>query len=88
MKTTEDTRQLLPEELSPVSGGAYLPGTYKEEANNFLRQRMDQTTFERIMSHKDGRMHPYVAAKIYLSEPDWEKYIWIERHGSLEGYPW
>lgn len=88
MKTPDLPRQLLPDELSPVTGGAYLPGAYKDEARDFLRQCMDQDTFERIMSHKDGRKHPYVAAKIYLSETDWEKYIWIERHGSLEGYPW
>lgn len=74
------------ERLSQARGGAYRPGEYGKEALAFLRDRVGDAQFERIMGRADSRQHPYVAARVFLSPLDWDKYVWIERHGSLEGY--
>ena len=74
-------------ELETVSGGSYTAGIYRKEALAFLKSCMDARTFDRIMSTEEGHRRPYVAAKIFLSGSDWDKYIWIEYHGSLDGYP-
>ena len=39
------------------------------------------------MSSEAGRRHRYVAARAFLNQADWEKFVWIEQHGSLAGYP-
>ena len=43
--------------------------------------------YEKVMSADAGRRHPYVAARLFLSEDDWRKYVWIEQYGSLDEYP-
>ena len=87
MNKSEDLYALSPEQLEIVSGGKYLPGNYKKEANAFLRTCMGEQMYEKVMSSDAGRRHPYVAAKLFLSEDDWKKYVWIEQYGSLDGYP-
>lgn len=86
-KGTGEIRPLRDADLGAVSGGNYSPGAYREEAKAFLRQRMQADTFDYIMSHGSGSRYPYVAARIYLGPEDWDKYVWIEQHGSLDGYP-
>ena len=85
----KNTEALMP--ASDVRGGAgrgnYSPGLFKEKALEFLKERLDEGIFNRIMKSGDARRHPYVAARIYLGKSDWEKFIYIEKYGSLEGYP-
>ena len=39
------------------------------------------------MSCEAGRRHHYVVARAFLDQADWEKFVWIEQYGSLEGFP-
>ena len=87
MKKSEELYELNPEQLEIVNGGKYLPGNYKKEANAFLRECMGEQMYEKIMSAEAGRRHPYVAARLFLNEDDWRKYVWIEQYGSLDEYP-
>ena len=34
-----------------------------------------------------GRRHHYVVARVLLNQADWEKFVWIEEYGSLDGFP-
>lgn len=74
-----------PDQLPP-GGGVYRPGEYRKEALRFFRERIGEKQFDRIMEQADSRQHPYVAARLFLSPLDWEKYVWIEQHGSLDGF--
>ena len=87
MIKSDDLYNLSPEQLEIFSDGKYLPGNYKREANDFLKTCMGEQKYEKIMSADAGRRHPYVAARLFLSEDDWRKYVWIEQYGSLDGYP-
>ena len=64
----------------------YSPGIYKTEAVLFLKQCLDSDTFDRLCKSENFRRNPVVAAKIYLSGENWNKYVWIEQHGSLDGF--
>ncbi len=64
----------------------YSPGKYREEAKSFLRTCMDESTFEMIMSKEKESSHPFVAARVFLDDSDWKKFIWIEQNGSLAGF--
>ena len=75
------------DQLDGISGGQYVPGTYKQEASAFLKACLGDEMYGKIMHSGSGQKYPYVAAKIYLNGLDWEKYVWIEQHGSLEGFP-
>lgn len=68
------------------SSSVYRPGEYKKEALAFLKERIGDTQFDQIMGRTDSRQHPYVAARLFLSPLDWDKYVWIEQHGTLEGF--
>ena len=61
-------------------------GKYKEEAKEFLRQCLDKETFEIVMRDEKSHRCSYVAARLFLSREDWDRYVWIEQYGSLEGY--
>lgn len=67
-----------------VRDGCYA-GTYLTEALEFLKEHMDEDTYNLIMQ-KGAKKKPYVAAKVFLSPSDWKKYVWIEKHGSLDGF--
>ena len=67
--------------------GYYEPGVYQEESKAFFRRCVGDETYELAMNSDVGRRHHYVPARIILSQPDWEKFCWIERFGSLEGFP-
>ena len=64
----------------------YTPGRFTEASARFLQNRIGRKDFESIMHSADGRAHPYVAARVLLSEADWVKFVWIEHHGSLDGF--
>ena len=79
LKPAEDTNDQL---------GIYKPGLpYKEEALSFFRSCVGEELYERAMSSEAGKQHHYVAARTLLSQTDWEKFVWIEQHGSLDGFP-
>ena len=67
--------------------GVYAPGAYKDEAKAFFRLCVGAEIYERAMNSEAGRRHHYVAARAFLNQADWEKFVWIEQHGSLTGYP-
>ena len=66
----------------------YKPGfQFKEEALQFFRQCVGEDAYDRAMNSEVGKLHHYVAARVLLSQADWEKFVWIEEHGSLDGFP-
>ena len=87
MKKSNDLYELSPEQLEIFSDGKYLPGNYKREADAFLKTCIGAQMYDKVMSAEAGRRHPYVAARLFLNEDDWRKYVWIEQYGSLDGYP-
>ena len=87
MKKSNDLYELSPEQLEIFSDGKYLPGNYKREADAFLKTCIGAKMYDKVMSAEAGRRHPYVAARLFLNEDDWRKYVWIEQYGSLDEYP-
>ncbi len=92
MEKKQDKLELELESLDQVVGGAftpgvYRPGRYKKESKAFFRECVGQQTYERAMNSDAGRRHHYVAARAFLPQEEWEKFIWIEQFGSLDGYP-
>ena len=87
MKKSNDLYELSPEQLEIFSDGKYLPGDYKREADAFLKTCIGAQMYDKVMSAEAGRRHPYVAARLFLNEDDWRKYVWIEQYGSLDDYP-
>ena len=75
-----------PGQTARAAGGAYRPGKFRKEALDFFRQRVGEKQFEQIMDRDDSSRHPYVAARVFLSPADWVRYVWIEQHGTLEGF--
>ena len=68
--------------------GIYKPGfQFQDEALSFLRLCVSRETYERVMNSEAGKRHHYVAARALLSQVDWEKFVWIEKYGSLTGFP-
>lgn len=62
-------------------------GAYRREAVAYMRQRLGPERFNQIMSSCGSfAKYPYVAAKLFLSVEDWNRYVWIEWHGSLDDY--
>ena len=87
MIKSDDLYDLSSEQLEIFSDGKYLPGNYKREADAFLKTCIGAQLYDKVMSAEAGRRHPYVAARLFLSEDDWRKYVWIEQYGSLDDYP-
>lgn len=79
-------RQTMQESREAFTIARYSPGIYKTEAVLFLQQCVDSSTFERLCASENFRRSPVVAAKILLCREDWNKYVWIEQHGSLAGF--
>ena len=74
---------------SPENSGSiadYSPGVYKKEAIAFLKQCLDKDVFEKLCRNDKFRRNPVIGAKLFLGASDWNKYVWIEQHGSLEGF--
>lgn len=68
--------------------GVYRPGLkYQKESMAFFRSCVGEETYTRAMSSEAGRLHHYVAARAFLNQADWEKFVWIEEFGSLAGFP-
>ncbi len=67
-------------------GVKYSPGIYKTESLNFIKKCLGEEKFSRLLGSKQSRDKPYVAAKLFLTVQDWNRYVWIEHHGSLDGF--
>jgi len=92
MTKRENGRELRVDRPASVSEGAaplgvYRDGAYKEEAKAFFRQCVGEETYNRAMGCEAGRRHHYAAARAFLNQADWEKFVWIEQYGSLSGFP-
>ena len=80
------SEQTWPEDAAR-SLGEYRSGEYQEEAKAFFRACVGDENYERAMNSEAGRRHHYVAARAFLNQSDWEKFVWIEEHGSLNDFP-
>ncbi len=93
MTGNETVRELTPEQLDPIGGGVctlgvYRPGfRYRSESLRFFKACVGDDTYERAMSSEAGKAHHYAVARAFLNQADWEKFVWIEEHGSLDGFP-
>ena len=92
MAKHESVRDPVPYLPGPVTGGVsvlgvYRPGPYKEASKAFFKECVGDDTYERAMNCDAGRLHHYVPARVFLTQPDWEKFCWIEQNGSLESFP-
>ena len=59
---------------------------YDDAALEFLQEHMDKKQYDAIMSTKRGKALPYVAARVFLKDSEWQQYMWIVEHGSLDGF--
>lgn len=92
--TKHDTvRELAPDQLESVSGGGcplgvYKPGfRYRKESLQFFKACVGDDVYRKAMNSEAGKAHHYAVARAFLSQPDWEKFVWIEEHGSLNSFP-
>ena len=71
-----------------VQLGIYRPGfQHKEESLRYFRQCVGEQAYSKAMNSEVGRRHHYVAARVLLSQAEWERFVWIEEYGSLDGFP-
>ena len=64
----------------------YAPGPYGQRAIQFFRQCVGEERFAHFAGSERFAKYPYVAAKLFLSREDWNRYCWIEQHGSLDSF--
>ena len=89
----KDVHVLSPDQLESVSGGTdtlgvYRPGfQFKQESLDYFRQCVGEETYQLAINSDAGREHHYAVARAFLSQRDWEKFVWIEEFGSLDGFP-
>ena len=82
-----------PEQPETVGGdtaslGVYRPGfRYKKESLQFFKACVGDEVFSKAMNSEAGRAHHYSVARAFLNQSDWEKFVWIEEFGSLDGFP-
>ncbi len=76
-----------PENEGAYERGIYKPGFhFKANALKFFRMCVGNEIYEQAMSSEVGKHHHYVVARVFLNQADWEKFVWIEEHGSLDGF--
>ena len=86
-------RPLNTDELETVSGGVAPLGVYrsdfryKEESLRFFKECVGDEIYAKAMNSDAGRAHHYTVARAFLSQENWEKFVWIEQYGSLTGFP-
>ena len=89
----KDVHVLSPDQLESVSGGTetlgvYRPGfQFKQESLDYFRQCVGEETYQLAINSDAGREHHYAVARAFLNQKDWEKFVWIEEFGSLDGFP-
>ena len=68
--------------------GIYRPGfRFKSESLAFFRLCVGEETYARAMQSEAGKHHHFVVARAFLNQANWEKFVWIEEYGSLDGFP-
>ena len=68
--------------------GVYRQGfRHRQESLQFFRQCVGDDVYAKAMNSEAGREHHYTVARAFLDRTDWEKFVWIEEHGSLAGFP-
>ena len=93
MTDDKDVYPLNRDELESVVGGTrplgvYRPGfRYRNESLRFFRACVGEDVYAAAMNSEAGRAHHYAAARAFLNQADWEKFVWIEEYGSLDGFP-
>ncbi len=92
--TKHDTvRELAPDQFESISGGGrplgvYKPGfRYRKESLQFFKACVGDDTYSRAMSSEAGKAHHYAVARAFLDQPAWDKFVWVEEHGSLDSFP-
>ncbi len=93
MNQSENMRELSLDQLESVSGGARSLGVYKSgfrykrESLQFFKTCVGDDVYSKAMNSEAGRAHHYTVARAFLNQTDWEKFVWIEQYGSLDGFP-
>ena len=93
MAVQEKVHELIQEELDSVSGGTRALGIYRpgfrfiKESLMFFKACVGDAIYNKAMSCEVGNAHHYAVARAFLSQSDWEKFVWIEEFGSLDGFP-
>ena len=93
MAKRERIGELSPDQLEQLNGGApalgiYRPGfRYRKESMQYFKSCVGEDVYSKAMKSDAGRAHHYVVARTLLNQTDWEKFVWIEEHGSLNGFP-
>lgn len=89
----KNQHKLTPDQLESVTGGAhplgvYKPGLqYKKESLQFFKEKVGDDVYNKAMGSQAGHEHHYAVARAFLNQGDWEKFVWIEEFGSLDGFP-
>ena len=68
--------------------GVYKPGgRYKKQSMDFFRKCVGEETYWKAVNSEAGRRHHFVVARAFLDQTNWERFVWIEEYGSLDGFP-
>ena len=68
--------------------GVYKPGfRFKDASLRYFRECVGDELYTRAMSSEAGHTHHYAVARAFLNQADWERFVWIEEYGSLDGFP-
>lgn len=93
MADRKDVNLLNPNQPESVCMGAGTLGVYRsgfryrKESLQFYEDRAGTDVFRAAMNSDAGRAHHFAAARAFLNQADWEKFVWIEEFGSLDGFP-
>ena len=93
MADRKDVHLLRPDQLESVNGGTAALGVYrqgfryKKESLQFFRACVGDDVYAKAMNSEAGRAHHFTVARDFLNQTDWEKFVWIEEFGSLDGFP-
>lgn len=92
MENRQESPALRADQLESVSGGTgargiYRPGfQHRKESLQFFKACVGEDVYDRAMNSAAGRAHHYTVARAFLNQRDWEKFVWIEEYGSLDGF--
>ena len=93
MNKNDEIIELSADHLESINGGSntlgvYRPGfRYKQESLQFFKECVGEETYQLAMNSDAGREHHYAVARAFLNQKEWEKFVWIEEFGSLDGFP-
>jgi hypothetical protein len=88
-----EAQSLDPNRMGSVSGGTGTLGVYrtgfrhKKESLQFFKACVGDDVYAAAMNSDAGRAHHYAVARAFLDQKSWERFVWIEEYGSLDGFP-